>query len=128
MLKPFHLSFVVPDLELAKTFYTDTLGCDVGRNTGGWLDIIFFGHQITIHQANEFVSAKTLDHFGPILAKSEWETIAEKCKANNIQFVMPPTIKDAGLSSEAGKFLINDPAGNLLEFKFYNDFGATLAG
>lgn len=132
MLKPFHLSFVVPNLELAKNFYIDILGCKIGRDAGGdtgrWIDIIFFGHQITIHQENEFITAKAIDHFGPVLEKSEWESVAEKCKLNGIQFEMQPTIKDARTKTEAGKFLIKDPAGNLLEFKFYSDFAVTVAG
>ena len=120
MMKPFHLSFVVPSLEQAKTFYTEVLGCEIGRDTGGWIDIIFFGHQITIHQENAFVSARPIDHFGPILSKSEWLRVAQRCEEKNIQLEMPRTVKDSGLPTEAGKFLIKDPAGNLLEFKYYN--------
>ncbi|WP_444885197.1 VOC family protein [Microbulbifer sp. PSTR4-B] len=42
-IKPFHLSFVVPDLEKAREFYVNLLGCTVGRDTGEWIDVIFYG-------------------------------------------------------------------------------------
>ncbi len=50
MTQPFHLSLVVPDLNRVRAFYVDVLGCRVGREMGSWLDILFFGHQLTIHQ------------------------------------------------------------------------------
>ena len=128
MIKPFHLSFVVPNLASAKSFYLDILGCSLGRDSGGWIDIIFFGHQLTIHQENEFVSAKALDHFGPILGKEEWLSVAEKCSQHGVTFEMKPTLKDEGTPLEAGKYLLKDPAGNLLEFKYYSRFDATVEG
>jgi len=39
----------------------------------------------------------------------------------------PPTLTNAGTAAEAGKYLLRDPAGNLLEFKFYSDHGAVPA-
>ncbi len=50
MIKPFHLSFAVPDLKQAVDFYVNVLGSEMGRDMGAWVDIIFFGHQLTLHQ------------------------------------------------------------------------------
>jgi len=72
MTYPFHLSFVVPDLKLAEEFYTEFLNCKKGRDTGHWIDIIFYGHQLTLHQATQEMPAKALDHFGVIMSKQEW--------------------------------------------------------
>ncbi len=48
MIKPFHLSIVVPDLEQARVFYVNLLRCAVGRDQGQWIDILFFGHQMSL--------------------------------------------------------------------------------
>ena len=128
MIKPFHLSFVVPDLEKAKNFYTNLLGCEIARDAGKWIDIIFFGHQIAMHQEREGMVARTIDHFGPILEKDEWLTVSNKCSSNGISFEMPPTIKGEGTDAESGKYIIKDPAGNLLEFKYYSSFAVTVVG
>ncbi|MEC8706162.1 MAG: glyoxalase, partial [Candidatus Neomarinimicrobiota bacterium] len=32
-IQPFHVAFPVHDLELAKEFYTGTLGCTIGRSS-----------------------------------------------------------------------------------------------
>jgi len=116
---PFHLSFVVPNLRLTEAFYVDFLGCKKGRDTGHWIDIIFFGHQLTLHQASELVKAQSIDHFGIILAKAEWLSLIEKVKAEKIMFILFPKEITNNDQSESGKFIIKDPAENLIEFKFY---------
>ncbi len=126
MIHPFHLSFVVPDKEKTKEFYLNVLECTLGRDNETWFDIIFFGHQITIHQATENMTAYQIDHFGPILSKNEWLHVSKNLKENDCKFVMQPTIKNAGQPDESGKFMVNDPAGNLLEFKYYSNFNATV--
>ena len=123
--KPFHLSIVVPDLELARSFYCDLLGCQLGRDTGQWIDVLFFGHQLTIHQEGEGRFAKPIDHFGPILYKEQWQNIHGLLSSNNRAFEMRPFIKNVGKDSESGKFIVKDPAGNILEFKYYKNFSTT---
>jgi extradiol dioxygenase family protein len=112
---PFHLSFVVPELRSTENFYVNFLGCKKGRDTGQWIDIIFFGHQLTLHQETESMKAHAIDHFGIILERDEWLSISQKIRVDNIPFVLSPTEDN----SESGKFIIKDPAGNLIEFKFY---------
>lgn len=122
------MSFVVPDLAKTKEFYVDLLGCDVGRDTGKWIDIIFFGHQLTIHQAREGMEAKPIDHFGPILDKNKWQHILGLLRSGNMAFEMQPAIKDEGSDAESGKYIVKDPAGNVLEFKYYKSFSTTVEG
>lgn len=126
MIKPFHLSFVVPDLLKAKEFYIDILGCELGRDTGEWIDIIFFGHQVTMHQERSNMPAKSIDHFGPVLEKKEWQSVSNSLSSSTIQFELPPTVKFEGTEKEAGKYIVKDPAGNLLEFKYYQSFSNTM--
>jgi extradiol dioxygenase family protein len=74
----FHLSIPVDNLDRAKAFYVDTLGCAVGRETKGRFDINFFGHHIVAHFSPREVGRENgviasdgtvapLRHFGAIL-------------------------------------------------------------
>lgn len=126
MLNPFHLSFVVPDRDEAKRFYTNILGCEIGRDNGHWFDIIFFGHQITIHQETEKMHSYTIDHFGPVLTKEDWLAISQRLEAANIEYVARPLVKTDAYGNKSGKYLIKDPAGNILEFKYYENLERTL--
>ena len=119
MNSPFHLSFVVPDLRLAEDFYVNFLGCKKGRDTGAWIDIIFFGHQLTLHQETKLMRAHAIDHFGIILERDEWLSISQKVNLEHIPFILLPTERVNEDNSESGKYIIKDPAGNLIEFKFY---------
>lgn len=127
-MKPFHLSFVVPDLNKAKDFYLNILGCELGRDTGEWIDIIFFEHQLTLHQERDGKPAVAIDHFGALLEKNQWLRIIETLSVNEIDFQLTPTIREEGRDTESGKYVIKDPAGNLLELKYYKQFSATVAG
>ena len=50
-MPPFHLAFPVHDLDAARTFYGELLGCPEGRSSENWIDFNFFGHQIVAHLA-----------------------------------------------------------------------------
>ena len=126
-LTPFHLSFAVPDLQAAKRFYCDVLDCSVGRDTGAWVDVLLFGHQLTIHQANAQQKAQALDHFGVVLDKAGWQALAQRLDDLGVTYVMPPRVHAVDSADESGKLLLNDPAGNLLEFKYYAAFARTVA-
>ena len=48
-MRPFHLAFPVHDLDAARAFYRDVLGCDEGRSSADWIDFDLYGHQIVAH-------------------------------------------------------------------------------
>ncbi len=48
-LPPFHLAIPVTDLQKARSFYRDVLGCVEGRSGDHWVDLNFFGHQLVLH-------------------------------------------------------------------------------
>ncbi len=127
-IKPFHLSFSVPDLKQSVAFYTEVLGCEIGRYSAEWVDIIFFGNQLTLHQNRDGGLSKPIDHFGPILTKAEWKYTASILSLREMTFLMSPTIYAEGTDAESGKYLVNDPAGNILEFKYYANFAVSVAG
>ena len=57
-ISPFHLAFPVDDLDAARKFYGEVLGCREGRSSDQWIDFDLFGHQIVAHyqEPNETVT------------------------------------------------------------------------
>ena len=49
MLTPFHIAFPVHNLDAARDFYVEVLGCRVGRTSEEWIDFDLFGHQVVAH-------------------------------------------------------------------------------
>jgi len=127
----FHLAFPVRELFATRTFYGGLLGCPEGRSSTEWVDFDFFGHQIVAHLSSDESTHKAYNqvdgekvpvrHFGVILAMDEWRALAEKLKRANVDFVIAPTVRFEGQSGEQATFFINDPSGNSLEFKSYDD-------
>jgi len=48
-MSTFHLAYTVSDLDSARKFYGDLLGCREGRSTESWVDFDFFGNQLSLH-------------------------------------------------------------------------------
>ena len=122
----FHFSFNVTDLNIARQFYGDVLGCAEGRSTDTWVDFDFFSHQISLHLGEPFKTERTgrvgdtlvpMPHFGLVLALPEWQTMAERLKAANTAFVMEPQVRFEGQSGEQWTMFFCDPFGNPLEIK-----------
>src|SRR5688500_14066874 len=99
---PFHLAFPVRALEPARSFYTQTLGCSVGRESSRWIDFNFFGHQISAHLIDEEDAAPAhnevdgqqipVRHFGVVLAWQDWESLAERLRSCGEPFLIQPSI------------------------------------
>ena len=129
-IPPFHLAFPVTDLAATKLFFTETLGCTLGRTSERWIDIDFFGHQITAHLVDGLDEAATnpvdgeqvpSSHFGAILEIAEWKALAEKLVALDTQFLIKPQIRFEGEIGEQATMFFKDPSGNALEFKAFAD-------
>lgn len=130
-LQPFHLAFPVTSLAKARAFYGDLLGCPEGRSSDEWVDFNFFGHQIVAHLApgeagHHNTSAVDghnvpVRHFGMVLSMDEWDKLAAKLRAANIQFVIEPHIRFKGQVGEQATMFFLDPCGNAVEFKAFAD-------
>jgi len=132
-IRPFHLAIPVHDLEIAREFYGDILGCSTGRESENWIDFNFFGHQLVTHLDNNMNisdSTNTVDgdrvpvpHFGIILKKKDWDTLAKKLSAANVEFIIEPRTRFKDNTGEQSTMFIKDPSGNALEFKSFQDDG-----
>jgi uncharacterized protein len=127
----FHLAIPVDDLEKARRFYCDLIGCRTGRTASRWVDLDFYGHQVTLHRVDQAATAAASNpvdgddvpsrHFGAILPRDEWERLAARLEAAHCQFLISPRIRFAGEVGEQATMFLLDPSGNALEFKSFAD-------
>lgn len=124
----FHLSIPVDDLDRAKAFYIDALGCAVGRETRSRFDINFFGHHIVAHLSPREAArdmgvipsdgdSAPLRHFGVILPLEAWREMEARLVARNTKFTLSPRLSFAGKPAEQHIMMLPDGCGNVVEFK-----------
>ena len=140
-MTPFHLSFLVQDLDETRRFYADVLGCEIGRSSDSWVDFSLFGHQMSAHLRPDAVAAARdgnfalrggrtvpIPHFGVVLLMDEWERLAKKLEDNSAtDWIERPRIRFEGKPGEQGSFFIRDPSGHALEFKGYRSLEQAFA-
>lgn len=138
-LRPFHLAFPVTDLAAARRFYTEVLGCSVGRTNAHWIDFDFFGHQITAHlvsASSDSTNRNDVDgdqvpvrHFGMILRRDDWDALAARLQRFGADFIIEPRVRFRGEPGEQATMFVRDPSGNAIEFKaFPHDSGIFATG
>lgn len=125
----FHLAYHVSDLAQARQFYGELLGCKEGRSTDTWVDFEFFGHQISLHLGQPFVTTNTgrvggkmvpMPHLGVILAMPEWRVLADHLQSHQLSFVIEPGLRFVGQAGEQATMFFLDPSGNPIEIKGLN--------
>ena len=128
----FHLAFPVTDLEVARTFYSEILGCKTGRESDHWIDFDFFGHQLVAHlvepQDHPSVTTNAVDghavpasHFGVILEWDQYQQFVVKLEQAGVEFIIEPYVRFEGRQGEQATLFIRDPSNNYLEFKAFRD-------
>ncbi|MDH4482106.1 MAG: VOC family protein [Rhodoferax sp.] len=122
----FHLAIHVHELQAARQFYGEVLGCTEGRSTDSWVDFDFFGHQLSFHVGTPFPTTRTglvgdtlvpMPHFGLVLALPDWQALAQRLQTAGVAFVMEPQIRFAGERGEQWTMFFLDPSGNPIEVK-----------
>jgi len=136
-LRPFHLAIPVRDLEEPCEFYCGLLDLDKGRTAGRWIDLDFFGHQVTLHLVDDAHTGQPTNpvdgdavparHFGVILGMDDWHALANKLESAGCEFLISPRIRFEGEVGEQATLFIRDPSGNALEFKSFADPGQIFA-
>ncbi|WP_424983254.1 VOC family protein [Maritalea sp. S77] len=132
----FHLAYHVTDLNVARYFYGEILGCHEGRSAESWVDFDFFGHQISLHVGMPFKTARTgmvgdhkvpMPHLGVILEHGDWEKLAERLKRANVDFIIPPQVRFEGEPGEQWTMFFTDPCGNPIEVKGFKNMDGVFA-
>ncbi|MBH87800.1 MAG: glyoxalase [Pelagibacterales bacterium] len=132
LLTPFHLAFPVKNLKDTKVFYTEILGCSLGRTNPKWIDFNFYGHQITAHLSPEsFIKKDIINqvdgknvpvrHFGLILSWTDWHIIKENLLEKQVKFIIDPYIRFQGKKGEQATLFIADPSFNGIELKSFKE-------
>jgi uncharacterized protein len=124
-----HLSIPVRDLEEARDFYVHSLGCRAARARPEFLDVWFFGLQITLQNRSDEVAAdmvRTSRHFGVTLGRDDFDAMISRLVARGVAFLVPVSTDDDGEPTEQTKAKVADPSGNVIEFKTYRDVNAAL--
>ena len=119
----FHLAFPVHDLAVAKQFYVDGLGCVLGRESSSAVTFGLAGHQLVAHLSTQStVPQKGVypRHFGLVLTQEEeWQALVDRAAKQDLTFYQHPRLRFPGTRIEHRTFFLEDPSGNLLEFKYY---------
>ncbi|MEM9210499.1 MAG: VOC family protein [Pseudomonadota bacterium] len=126
MKSAFHLAYHVTDLNEARMFYGEVLGCTEGRSTETWVDFDFFGHQISLHLGPPFETTNTgkvgdhmvpMPHLGLVLGLDNWRSVAERLERAGIAFEIAPQVRFEGQPGEQHIMFFRDPSGNPIEMK-----------
>ncbi|KRA73110.1 glyoxalase [Lysobacter sp. Root667] len=126
----FHLAFPVRDLDEARHFYGELIGCPQGRSDVSYQDFDFFGHHLVAHiapdgkplQVGRFDGeAVPIPHFGMNLDRRAWETLARRLTDAGIKFEEEPHLRLKGKPGQHVTMFFFDPSGNALEFKSFDD-------
>jgi extradiol dioxygenase family protein len=127
----FHLAFHVRDLQVARQFYRDVLGCAEGRSTDTWVDFDLHGHQLSLHLGEPFATTLTghvgdhlvpMPHFGLVLPLPAWQDMANRLTAAGVSFVLAPQVRFEGQPGEQWTMFFLDPFGNPIEIKGFRSF------
>ena len=127
----FHLAYTVSDLDSARSFYGDLLGCQEGRSTDTWVDFNFFGNQLSLHVGELVKRSKTtskvdnisvpMPHFGCVLDWNSFHDLADKLQSADIKFIVEPNVRFKDLPGEQATMFFEDYSGNAVEFKAYRN-------
>jgi uncharacterized protein len=139
-LTPFHIAVQVRDIEEARRFYKDVLGCAEGRSDPHWVDFSLYGHQFVCHlNPNLGKTGSLASHFNPVdghgvpvphcgvvLRPAQWNALAEQLRRHRVDFVVEPHTRFKGQAGEQSTMFFLDPTGNALEFKAFEDIEGQL--
>lgn len=128
MVPILHLSIPVRDLQEAREFYSSTLGCRVARVRDSFVDVWFYGMQVTLQDQPDDVGLQPggSRHFGVTLSRPEFETLVDRLGSHRVTWLAPVSTEFEGLPTEQTKAKIADPSGNVIELKTYRDVSAAL--
>ena len=127
----FHLAYTVTDLDSARSFYGELLGCQEGRSTDTWVDFNFFGNQLSFHLGEVVKRIKTtskvddisvpMPHFGCVLDWNSFNDLADKLQSAGIKFIVEPNVRFKDLPGEQATMFFEDYSGNAIEIKAYRN-------
>ena len=140
-LMPFHVAVQVRDLEEARHFYGEIVGCKEGRSDQRWVDFNLFGHQFVCHLNPKLGKSGKLQshynpvdghgvpvpHYGVVLDMDQWTILADRLVERGVKFLIDPYVRFKGQTGEQATLFLLDPSGNALEFKALKEMSRLFA-
>jgi len=123
-LDVFHLAIPARDLDDARRFYVEGLGCTLARRYTDRITLNFFGDQVVCHLCDHVETAPQLypRHFGVTFReRPDWKRLLSRAKENGLPFFADPFRRFDRRPEGHEAFVLRDPSSNLLEFKHYDD-------
>ncbi|MGH9082985.1 MAG: VOC family protein [Acidimicrobiales bacterium] len=121
----FHLAIPVADLDEARRFYVTLLGCKLARSYPDRITVDFFGDQLVCHFTEDEPAVPTSlypRHFGVTFRRAEdFEALYQLAILRKAPFFNDLDTRFDGTVEVHRTFVLQDPTGNLLEFKQYAD-------
>ena len=139
-MNPFHLAIQVRDIDEARDFYLNVMGCTEGRSDAKWVDFNFYGHQLVCHlnpalkQDVRVAAIKNpvdghgvpVPHFGVVLEMADWGILAGKLRERGVKFEIEPYVRFKGKTGEQATMFFYDPSGNAIEIKAFKNISEQL--
>jgi extradiol dioxygenase family protein len=121
----FHLAIPARDLDEAQDFYVTQLGCHLARRYDDRITLDFFGDQVVCHLSPDYDPGPTdlyPRHFGITFRhRSDYDDLLRLVEQRGLKVYRPTQGRFVGLVEEHETIVLQDPSGNLLEFKHYID-------
>lgn len=120
----FHIAIPINDVDKAKEFYNEALGCKIGRENSHAVIFKFYGHQLVAHVTKEELQTQKgvyPRHFGLVFpSKAAFDDLVKKAQTKQLKFYQQPRLRFSEKITEHWTFFLEDPFYNLLEFKYYS--------
>lgn len=126
MRAAFHLAHDVRDLDGARRFHGDLLGCHEGRGAPTRVDLDVFGHRLPPHPGESFRTERTarvgdhpmpMPHLGVALSLERWRQVAKRPQAAGLASVPGVSVRFGGGPGTRWTLPVPDPAGNPIGVK-----------
>ena len=111
----FHLAIPCGDLETAKKFYSETLGCSLSNSEKEWADVDFWGNELTLHASDHKLSNERHDvdmgnvsvpHFGVHLSRKDFDALKQRLKDKGANTMMSLILDLKAQSTSKKHFLL----------------------
>jgi extradiol dioxygenase family protein len=121
----FYSVFLITSLDKTIEFYCDILGCQLIDRAATEVEIDFFGNHVHGLLAQEYSNSEHLEDrrsskhpsFGLVMSSADWHRAVDHMNYIGVKFFLEPTVKTDSTGKEHAVFLLEDPSGNILEFK-----------
>ena len=120
----FHLAIPARDLDETQDFYVTKLGCHLARRYEDRITLDFFGDQVVCHLTEMVEEQPGLypRHFGITFRnRADFDALLLCAQNRQIPFFRGCETRFDGRVEEHLTFVLQDPSGDLIEFKHYRD-------